>query len=137
MYGMMGVGRSTSILTLAEYKNQRASDSSRVSFKGLVARILTRRSSKGRERESPSTQLPELAPKKVEPVPRPRVVRRSMRKEYEEYRKSVVELEKPMDGVGLATGNGDGDMRGVFIKDFAYELKEKSASTPSSVVELE
>ena len=25
-----------------------------------------------------------------------------------------------MDGVGLATGHGDGDMDGVIIKDFAY-----------------
>ena len=60
-----------------------------------------------------------------------------MRKEYEEYRKSMVDLEKPMDGVGLATGNGDGDMKGVFIKDFAYVLQEKPASASSSVVELE
>ena len=53
-----------------------------------------------------------------------------------EYRKSVADLDKPMDGVGLATGNGDGDMQGVFIKDFAYSPeKEQQPGEGASISE--
>ena len=114
---------------LVSHKERLDKDSSsksptRTSFRGIVARFLTRRTSKGKEgvtSQSAGSQTSQSVP----------VSRVARSKAWQEKRKSVADLEKPMDGVGLATGNGDGDMSGVFIKDFAYALEELPVSRSS------
>ena len=105
-------------------KNSGPKSPTRASFRGIVARFLSRRTSKGKDGSTGQSAGSQTS----QPVPMSRVARS---KAWQENRKSLADLEKPMDGVGLATGNGDGDMSGVFIKDFAYALEELPVSRSS------
>jgi len=100
----------------------------KTTIRGIVACFLTRRSSKRKD----ANQSQSVSDQKQESVPTPRVARS---KAWMEHRKSVADLEKPMDGVGLATGNGEGDMRGVIIKDFATVTNNPPVSESNSCEE--
>ncbi|KAL6716654.1 hypothetical protein ACLMJK_006222 [Lecanora helva] len=119
---------------LLEARRTLTSPQTRKSLRNIVTRFLTRRPSA--KEKTASHNLPDAFSEK-EAVPAPRPVRREGCEEQREHRKSVIEIGKPMDGVGLATGNGDGDQKGVIIKDFAYVVEERPASKESSCVELE
>ena len=105
-------------------RDSKSNPPTKASFWVIVARFLSRRVSKGQNVNASRS----VESQKSQSVSIPRVAQSKTR---QEYRKSVADLEKPMDGVGLATGNGDGDMSGVFIKDFAYPLEESPLSRSS------
>lgn len=135
MCDMIGVGRRYPTLTTDRHRDHNLGPPAKTSLRGIVARFLTRRPT---PKESPVSPKSPSASPKPETVPTPRVLRSKTREESREYRKSVVDLdlEKPMDGVGFATGNGDGDMRGVIIKDFACVQKDPPASRSRSKASL-
>ena len=108
-----------------------ASSTTRSNFKSIVSRFLTWRGGKGGKEVAmppPPTPVKQIEVKRGEAqsVPRPRVLwTREKRTEMAHYRKCVfADLDNRLAGGGRATGNGDGDMSGVWMKDFAYPLAE-------------